>query len=209
MRRLGIYAAFLLPLANSMCADQKRAAKNVPMIHVMMSDCLKLRAKDPERVIQLLSAAMDFQLLVRKPVRGPLTRADKTISLPRLAPGLTLRAVGPMWRVALVLGLTGDLGTRHILANSARGRADRDQDAAIIKAYVTMAREIESMGLEGVWNLKPMFNGGEVKAILPRIPRGPAFSDVMNEQISWMIDNPGASKEEGREFVQTRFEQFC
>lgn len=61
-----------------------------------------------------------------------------------------------------------------------RGRADRDQDAAIIKAYVTMAREIESMGLEGVWNLKPMFNGGEVKAILPRIPRGPAFSDVMN-----------------------------
>ena len=29
MRRLGIYAAFLLPLANSMCADQKRAAKNV------------------------------------------------------------------------------------------------------------------------------------------------------------------------------------
>ena len=61
-----------------------------------------------------------------------------------------------------------------------RGRADRDEDAAIIKAYVTMAREIESMGLEGVWNLKPMFNGGEVKAILPRIPRGPAFSDVMN-----------------------------
>ena len=43
-----------------------------------------------------------------------------------------------------------------------------------------MAREIESMGLEGVWNLKPMFNGGEIKSILPRIPRGPAFSDVMN-----------------------------
>ena len=37
---------------------------------------------------------MDFQLLVRKPVRGPLTRANKTISLPRLASGLTLRAVG-------------------------------------------------------------------------------------------------------------------
>ena len=28
--------------------------------------------------------------------------------------------VGPMWRIALVLGLTGDLGTRHILSNSAR-----------------------------------------------------------------------------------------
>lgn len=36
------------------------------------------------------------------------------------------------------------------------------------------------MGLEGVWDLKPMFNGGEVKKILPRIPMGPAFSDVMD-----------------------------
>ena len=25
-----------------------------------------------------------------------------------------------MWRVALILGLTGDLGTKHILANSVR-----------------------------------------------------------------------------------------
>lgn len=45
---------------------------------------------------------------------------------------------------------------------------------------MSMARAIESMGLEGVWDLKPMFNGGEVKKILPRIPRGPAFSDVMD-----------------------------
>lgn len=28
--------------------------------------------------------------------------------------------VGPLWRVALVLGLTGDLGTKHILANKVR-----------------------------------------------------------------------------------------
>ena len=39
------------------------------------------------------SAAMDFQTLVRRPARGPLTRTNKTISLPRLAPGLTLRSV--------------------------------------------------------------------------------------------------------------------
>lgn len=42
-----------------------------------------------------------------------------------------------------------------------------------------MARSIESMGLEGVWNLKPMLNGGEVKVVLPNIPRGPIFSEVM------------------------------
>ena len=61
-----------------------------------------------------------------------------------------------------------------------RGRADKEEDAAVIDAYMSMARAIEAMELEGVWDLKPMFNGGEVKKILPKIPRGPAFSDVMD-----------------------------
>lgn len=29
------------------------------------------------------------------------------------------------------------------------------------------------------------------------------------EQITWMIDHPDASKDEGREFVKTRFAEFC
>eukprot|EP00752_Nemacystus_decipiens_P012689 g11242.t1 len=206
MRRLGLYAAFLLPLANSMCPNRKR---NVPVIQVVMAEYLKLRAKDPDRVLQLLSAAMDFQLLLRKTARGPLTRANsKTFTLPRLAPGMTMRAVGPLWRVALILGLTGDLGTKHILANSVRGRGDREDDVAVIAAYMSMARAIEAMGLDGVWDLKPMFNGGEVKQILPNIPRGPAFSDVMDEQIKWMIENPSGSREEALEFIKIRFEEF-
>ncbi|CAB1119411.1 unnamed protein product [Ectocarpus sp. CCAP 1310/34] len=208
MRRLGLYAAFLLPLADSMCPNQKRA--NVPLIQVMMADNLKLRAKDPQRVLQLQSAAMDFQLLLRKTARGPLTRANsKPITFPRLAPGLTMRAVGPLWRVALVLGLTGDLGTKHILDSNVRGRADKEEDAAVIAAYMSMAREIESMGLEGVWDLKPMFNGGEVKSILPKIPRGPVFSKVMDDQIKWMIANPEGTKEEALEYIKARYERFC
>ncbi|CAM9378541.1 unnamed protein product [Pylaiella littoralis] len=199
MRRLALYSAFLFPLADSMSPNQKR--NDVPLIRVVMADYLKLRAKDPERVLQLLSAAMDFQLLLRKTVRGPLTRSrvsSKPLTLPRLAPGMTIRAVGPLWRVALVLGLTGDLGTKAILRRSSiRGRDDREEDAAVIAAYMSMARSIESMGLDGVWDLKPMFNGGEIKEILPKIPRGPAFSDVMDAQIEWMIDNPEGSREEG------------
>lgn len=61
-----------------------------------------------------------------------------------------------------------------------RDRSDREEDEAVITAYLSMARSIEAMGLEGVWNMKPMFNGGEVKGILPNLPRGPVFSEVMN-----------------------------
>ena len=35
----------------------------------------------------------------------------------------------------------------------------------------------------------------KVKNILPRIPKGPAFRDVMEEQENWMIVHPGAGKE--------------
>lgn len=66
------------------------------------------------------------------------------------------------------------------MCRKTRDRADKEEDAAVIAAYMSMAREIESMGLEGVWDLKPMFNGGEVKKILPEIPRGPVFSKVMD-----------------------------
>lgn len=57
-----------------------------------------------------------------------------------------------------------------------------------------MGRAIESMGLEGVWDLKPMFHGGEVKKILPNLPVGPIFSDVMDVSELLRVLSPERSK---------------
>lgn len=114
-----------------------------------------------------------------------------------------------MWRVALVLGLTGDLGTNHILDNTVRGRSETEEDAAVISAYVSMAKSIEDMGLEGVWNLKPLLDGVELKKLLPNLPRGPEFSNVISKQIEWLIENPDGTKEGVEEYLTTVYEKYC
>ena len=52
---------------------------------------------------------------------------------------------------------------------------------------------MQRIGLIGIWEEKPLLSGNEIKNVLPRIPKGPAFRDVMEEQESWMILHPGAS----------------
>lgn len=63
------------------------------------------------------SAALEFQLLLRKTVRGPLTRANnKAFSLPRLTPGLTMRSV------SLASSLLYTRRSGHRAAYGGRGR---------------------------------------------------------------------------------------
>lgn len=55
-----------------------------------------------------------------------------------------------------------------------------EEAGLLMIAYASIARSVQDMGLEGVWDLKPMLNGGEVTGILPKLPRGPEFSTVMS-----------------------------
>lgn len=65
----------------------------------------------------------------------------------------------------------------------------------IIDRYDAFAAALQKLGLIGVWNLKPLLNGGEIKKILPNIPPGPIFREVMDEQQSWMTTHPCGSQE--------------
>ena len=64
-----------------------------------------------------------------------------------------------------------------------------------IQRYDAFATAMQNIGLIGIWGEKPLLGGNEVKEILPSIPKGPAFRDVMEEQEKWMILHPGASAE--------------
>eukprot|EP01054_Gregarina_sp_Poly1_P005078 Gregarina_sp_Poly_1__5077@NODE_2691_length_1818_cov_25_964021_g1708_i0_p1_GENE_NODE_2691_length_1818_cov_25_964021_g1708_i0NODE_2691_length_1818_cov_25_964021_g1708_i0_p1_ORF_typecomplete_len594_score89_73PolyA_pol/PF01743_20/2_1e29PolyA_pol_RNAbd/PF12627_7/0_00024_NODE_2691_length_1818_cov_25_964021_g1708_i0541784 len=41
----------------------------------------------------------------------------------------------------------------------------------------------------GIWALRPLLGGKEVKQLLPQIPEGPLFGQVMKFQIDWLCDN--------------------
>lgn len=48
-----------------------------------------------------------------------------------------------------------------------------------------------------------------MQQVLPNLPKGPEFREVMEEQESWMISNPGASKVALVENLRARFPEYC
>jgi hypothetical protein len=66
-----------------------------------------------------------------------------------------------------------------------------------------------NLGLIGIWNQQPLLNGEDIQSVLPRIPKGPAFRDVMDAQTSWMTTHPGGSREKVVEHLQHMFEEYA
>lgn len=64
-----------------------------------------------------------------------------------------------------------------------------------IQRYDALATAMQQIGLIGIWGEKPLLGGNYVKDVLPGIPKGPAFRDVMEEQEKWMVLHPGAGSE--------------
>ena len=67
----------------------------------------------------------------------------------------------------------------------------------IIQKYDAFAASLLQLGLIGIWSQKPLLDGREMKGdkVLPNIPRGPVFREIMDEQTNWMSAHPGGSKD--------------
>jgi len=67
----------------------------------------------------------------------------------------------------------------------------------IIQKYDCFAAAILQLGLVGIWSQEPLINGRQMASdgILPNLPIGPVFREVMDEQTNWMTTHPGGSKE--------------
>jgi hypothetical protein len=46
------------------------------------------------------------------------------------------------------------------------------------------------------------------KDILPNIPRGPVFREIMDEQVDWMTTHPGGSKEGLKMHLREVFHEY-
>jgi tRNA nucleotidyltransferase/poly(A) polymerase len=116
----------------------------------------------------------------------------------RLLCSKVLRKVGPLWRAALFLAMSehmsetleGDL--EYVIEGDVVDESQEDLRQMQIDRYDGFATAMQRLGLIGIWAEKPLLDGSEVKKILPRIPKGPVFRDVMEEQESWMTLHPGA-----------------
>ena len=69
--------------------------------------------------------------------------------------------------------------------------SQEERRQGIIDQYDAFAAALQKLGLIGVWTRKPLIDGDSMKAVLPNIPVGPGFREVMDEQQSWMTTHPG------------------
>lgn len=119
----------------------------------------------------------------------------------RLLCSKVIRKVGPLWRAALFLAMSENMletlegELEYVIEGDFMDEMQEDLRQMQIDRYDCFATAMQRVGLIGIWAERPIMDGDEIKKILPRIPRGPAFRDVMEEQESWMALHPGAGVE--------------
>lgn len=78
----------------------------------------------------------------------------------------------------------------------------------MIQRYDTFAAALQQMGLIGIWSQKPLIDGGAMKKVLPNIPKGPGFREVMDEQENWMTTHPGGGRTALTEHIKELFPEY-
>ena len=80
----------------------------------------------------------------------------------------------------------------------------------MIQTYDTFAASLLQLGLVGIWSQEPLIDGKEMKSkdIIPNIPKGPVFQEIMDAQEDWMAIHPGGSKEGLIEHLREIFHEY-
>ena len=116
----------------------------------------------------------------------------------RLQCSNVMRKVGPLWRAALFLAMSEHITEAlqddldYVIEGDIVDESQEDLRQREIERYDSVGTAMQRIGLVGIYEQKPLMDGGEVKKVLPNIPKGPIFRDVMDEQVEWMTLHPCA-----------------
>eukprot|EP00002_Diphylleia_rotans_P019957 TRINITY_DN3864_c0_g1_i1.p1 TRINITY_DN3864_c0_g1~~TRINITY_DN3864_c0_g1_i1.p1 ORF type:complete len:503 (-),score=96.16 TRINITY_DN3864_c0_g1_i1:100-1608(-) len=189
--RLVVLASYLLPVKDMTYRDAKNREHGFGAFVVRES--LKLKNKDAEAV-DLIHRGLDkMTQLWRQYV--------ETQTFDRLEAGLLLRQLGATWKLCLRVALAHACicSSHHDGLRSADPSDDLSYQCAD-DSFVRFVASISSLGLDNVWDMKPIMNGKELAQQLGIKP-GPTFGVLMDMQIRWQIANPTGSVAECKEHL--------
>ncbi|KAG6713589.1 hypothetical protein I3842_05G161000 [Carya illinoinensis] len=201
-RRLSLYATLFLPFRKTIYKDHK--AKKMPVVNYIFRESLKRKASDSETVINIHSAVDKFLSLI------PFLVSDGDIELIevdwgrglddvpptsklRVLTGLLLREIKDFWRVALLLSTllyptnvdhTEDFLKQHF-------QLDKRKDL-----FKAVENAITELGLEKVWDVKPLLNGKGIMSVLELKAGGPLVREWQDRQLAWQLAHPSGAVEE-------------
>jgi tRNA nucleotidyltransferase/poly(A) polymerase len=133
----------------------------------------------------------------------------------RLLCSSLVQRIGPLWRAALMLSIAEQLvsvdddGLDYAIEGDVLDESQSEKRQGIIERFDAFATAMQHVGLIGIWNEKPLIDGDAVRSILPSIPIGPAFRDVMDEQRDWLTLHPGASVNALEAHLKNAFPEYA
>mmetsp|Transcript_26134 Transcript_26134/g.36839 ORF Transcript_26134/g.36839 Transcript_26134/m.36839 type:complete len:879 (-) Transcript_26134:78-2714(-) len=131
----------------------------------------------------------------------------------RLLCSKVLQRSNTLWRAALFLSLSEQLVSLddeidYAIEGDVVDEIHEEYRKGVLEKYNAFAAALQQMGLIGIWDQKPLIDGGEMKKILSNIPKGPVFREIMDEQDNWLTTHPGGRKEALAEHLKEVFPDF-
>ncbi|XP_057490644.1 tRNA nucleotidyltransferase cca2 isoform X2 [Actinidia eriantha] len=186
-RRLALYAALFLPLRNTIYKDNK--SKKVPVVNYIFRNSLKLKASDAETV----GSDLNEDVAITEVDWGSGDLDVPVASKLRILAGLLLREIKDFWRVAL-------LASMLLYPMSIDGPKDPSAEQFSLEKRAESFKVIENaiikLGLEKVWEMKPLVNGKEIMSVLQLITGGPLVREWQQKLLEWQLAHPSGTSEE-------------
>jgi len=134
----------------------------------------------------------------------------------RLRAASIMRRVGPLWRAALFLSISEELvesekidDMEYTIEGDVFDDSQEQLRQGVMERFDVFAAALQQVGVIGIWNEKPVLDGDAIKRVLPRIPKGPAFRNVMDEELHWMTTHPGGGADALEKHLKRTFPDFA
>ncbi|XP_047322535.1 tRNA nucleotidyltransferase cca2 [Impatiens glandulifera] len=206
-KRLSLYAALFLPYRHTIYLDNK--GKRVPVVNHIFRNSLKLKANDAETVMKVHIAAEEFISLIPSITSEKNMDVDisenvsETLEIPtasklRVSVGKLLREIKDFWRVALLTSLL--LHPTDIISSNEESSIKKRGEV-----FKKVENEIMKMGLEKVWEMKPLLDGKEIMSILQVKTGGPVVKEWQVKLLEWQLAFPLRNADDCREWMRLAY----
>ncbi|KAJ8752341.1 hypothetical protein K2173_003977 [Erythroxylum novogranatense] len=201
-RRLAFYTALFLPFRDITYKDEK--GKQIPVVSFIFKSSLKQKSSDLETVVKIHGSLGKFLTLLPLLASNNNTQPNEVdwemenVDVPntskiRVLTGFLLREIKDFWRVALLISTIlypPDIdSTSEFLDNQFQLEKRRDLFEAAEQAIV-------NMGLEKVWDVKPLVSGRDIMNVLQLKSGGPLVREWQQKLCAWQLAYPTGTAEE-------------
>ncbi|XP_048131301.1 tRNA nucleotidyltransferase cca2 [Rhodamnia argentea] len=207
-RRLSLYAALFFPFRTITYKDSK--GKKIPIVNYVFRNSLKRKASDAETVVGVHSAVARLLSLIpflESNVDRELNEDDmgsELVDIPassklRVLTGFLLREVKDFWRVALLIAVLAYPFPIGCSEDAMFKHYELDKRKEVFKA---VENAILKLGLEKIWEVKPLVTGKDIMNVLQLKSGGPLVKEWQQKLLAWQLANPAGTADECLEWMR-------